>query len=140
MIIEGNENDRSGNATQSQLRQIVEVTGSVQQKRRCQIRLVLAIKLGNQSWRCGEAQPWSPRACVNDGKTQRFVPPRVIQIKMKSAANQKSIVRLLKKLSVACFGDAQIFLGFLVIGIQAQRFTELNNGLRDLPLSQVKPA
>jgi hypothetical protein len=59
---------------------------------------------------------------------------------MKSAANQKLIARLPKKLSVACFGDAQIFLGLFVIGIQAQRFTELNNGLRDLTLSQVKPA
>jgi hypothetical protein len=59
---------------------------------------------------------------------------------MKSAANQKSIVRLLKKLSVTCFGDAQIFLGLFVIWIQAQRFTELNNGLRGLPLSQIKPA
>jgi hypothetical protein len=59
---------------------------------------------------------------------------------MQSAANQKSIVRLLKKLNVACFGDAQIFLGLFVIGIQAQRFAKLNNGLRDLTLSQVKPA
>src|SRR6266545_4121555 len=87
-----------------------------------------------------QSQPWSPRARVNHRKTQRFVLPRVIQIKMKSAANQKSIVRLLKKLSVACFGGAQIFLGFFVIGIQAQRFTELNNGLRNLTLGQVKPA
>ena len=118
----------------------MEVTGSIEQKRRCQIRLVLAIKLGNQPWRRGEAQPWSPRARVNDRKTQRLVPPRVIQIKMKSAANQKSIVRLPKKLSVTCFGDAQIFLSLFVAGIQAQRFTELNNGLRDLTLSQVKPA
>ena len=140
MIIERNENDRSGNATQSQRRQIVEVTGSVEQKRRCQNRLVLAVKLGNQPWRRGEAQLWSPRARVDHRKTQWFVPPRVIQIKMKSAANQKSIVRLLKKLSVACFGDAQIFLRLFVTGIQAQRFTELNNGLRDLTLSQVKPA
>ena len=95
---------------------------------------MLAIKLGNQTWRRGEAQPWSPGARVNYRKTQRFL-PRVIQIKMKNAANQKSIVRLLKKLGVACFGDAQIFLGLFIIGIQAQRFTELNNGLRDLTLS-----
>ena len=87
---------------------------------------MLAIKLGNQTWRRGEAQSWPPRARVNHRKTQRFVLPRVIQIKMKSAASQKSIVRLLKKLSVACFGDAQIFLGLFVTGIQTQRFTELN--------------
>lgn len=118
----------------------MEVTGSVEQKRRCQIRIVLAIKLGNQTGRRGKAQAWSPRARVNHRKTQRFVLPRVIQIKMKSATSQKSIVRSLKKLSVACFGDAQIFLGLFVTGIQAQRFAELNNGLRDLTLSQVKPA
>ena len=100
---------------------------------------MLAIKLPNQTWRGGEAQPWSPRARVNRRKTQWFL-PRVIQIKVKSAANQKSIMRLPKNLSVACSGDAQIFLGFFVIGIQAQRFTELNNGLRDLTLSEVKPA
>src|SRR5207248_9884588 len=128
------------NATQSQRSQIVEVTRSVEQKRRCENRLILAIKFRNQAWRGGEAQPWPPRTRVNHRKTQRFVLPRVIQIKMKNAANQKSIVRLLKKLSVACFGDAQIFLGLFVIGIQAQRFTELNNGLRDLTLSEVKPA
>src|SRR5207249_11017974 len=120
--------------------QIVEVTGTVEQKRRCENRLMFAIKLSNQTWRGGEAQPWSPRARINHRKTQRFVLPRVIQIKLKSAANQKSIVRLPKKLSVACLGDAQIFLGLFVIGIQAQRFTELNYGLRDLTLSQVKPA
>jgi len=136
----GNIVDSNGNAMQPQRRQIVEVTGSVEQKRRCENRLVLAIKLGNQTWRGGEAQPWSPLARINHRKTKRFALPRVIQIKMKSAANQKSIVRLLKKLSVACFGDAQIFLGLFVTGIQAQRFTELNNGLRDLTLSQVKPA
>jgi hypothetical protein len=59
---------------------------------------------------------------------------------MESAANQKLIVRLPKKLSVACFGDAQVFLGLFVIGIKSQRFTELDNGLRDLALGQVKPA
>ena len=100
---------------------------------------MLAIKFRNQTWRGGEAQPRSPRAHINHRKTQRFL-PCVVQIKMKSAANQKSIVRLPKNLSVARFGDAQIFLGLFVIGIQAQRFTELNNGLRDLTLSQVKPA
>jgi hypothetical protein len=44
-------------------------------------------------------------------------------------------MRLLTKL-VACFSDLQIFLGFFVFGIQAQRFSELNNGLRDLALTQ----
>ena len=101
---------------------------------------MFAIKLLDEACRRGEAQPRSPRARVNHRKSQRFVLPRVIQIKMKNAANQKSIVRLLKKLSVACLGDAQIFLGLFVIGIQAQCFTELNYGLRDLTLSQVKPA
>jgi hypothetical protein len=140
MIVERDEDDRSGNAARSQRRQMVEVTGSVEQEWRGEICFVRTIELGDQTSRRGETQPWAPRAGVNHRKTQRLVLPRVIQIKMKSAANQKSIVRLSKKLSVACFGDAQIFLGLFVIGIQAQRFTELNNGLRDLPLSQVKPA
>src|SRR5207302_9719007 len=100
---------------------------------------MLAIKFRNHTWRGREAQTRSPRARINNRKTQRFL-PRGVQIKMKSTANQKSIVRLPKNLSVACFGDAQIVLGLCVIGIQAQRFTELNNGLRDLTLSQVKPA
>src|SRR5439155_3371453 len=98
------------------------------------------IKLGHQTSRRREPQSCTPRARVNHSKTQRLAPPRVIQVEMKSAANQKLIVRLPKKLSVACFGDAQIFLNLFVIGIQAQRFTKLNNGLRDLPLGQVKPA
>ena len=140
MIIERNENEWSGNATESKRRQIVEVAGSVEQERRSEIRFVLAIKLGDQTSRRREAQPWAPRARVNHRKTQRLVPPRVIQIEMKSAANQKLVVCLPKKLNVACLCDAQIFLGLFVIGIQAQRFTKLNNGLRDLTLSQVKPA
>jgi len=140
MIIERNENERSSNATQSKSRQIVEVTRSVEQERRSEIRFVLAIKLGNQTRRRREAQSWAPGACVNHRKTQRLVLPRVIQVEMKSAADQKLIVRLPKKLSVACFGDAQIFLSLFVIGIEAQRFPKLNNGLRDLTLGQVKPA
>src|SRR5207237_754272 len=118
MIIERNENERSSNATQSKRCQIVEVTRSVEQERRSEIRFVLAIKLGYQTWRRGEAQSWTPRARVNRRKTQRLVPPRVIQVEMKSAANQKLIVRLPKKLNVACFGDAQVFLGLFVIGIE----------------------
>ena len=140
MIIERNENERSSNATQSKSRQIVEVTRSVEQERRSEIRFVLAIKLGHQTRRRREAQSRAPCACVNHRKTQWLVLPRVIQVEMESAADQKLIVRLAKKLNVACFGDAQIFFGFFVIGIEAQRFTELNTGLRDLTLSQIKPA
>jgi len=140
MIVEGDEDDWSGNAARSQRGQVVEVAGSVQQEWRRKICFVRTIELGDQTSRRGETQSWSPRARVNHRKTQRFFLPRVIQIEMESAANQKSIVRLPEKLNVACFGDAQIFLGLFVIRIQAQRFTELNNGLRDLPLSQVKPA
>jgi hypothetical protein len=140
VVIERNENEWSGNATEPKRRQIVEVARSVEQKRRSEIRFVLTIKLGDQMWRRREAQPWAPPACVNHRKTQRLIPPRVIQIEMKSAANQKLVVCLPKKLNVARFRDAQIFLGLFVIGIQAQRFTKLNDGLRDLTLSQVKPA
>jgi hypothetical protein len=103
----------------------------------CFVRL---IKLSNQPWRRGETQPWSPVARVNYRKTQRSVPPGVIQVEMESATDQKLIVCLPKKLSVACFGNAQIFLGLFIVGIQAQCFTELNDRLRDLALRQVKPA
>ena len=140
VVIKRNKNERSGNATESKRRQLVKVAGSVELERRSEIRFVLAIKLGDQTSRRREAQPRAPRSRINHRKTQRLVPPRVIQIEMKSAANQKLVVCLLKKLNVACFGDAQIFLGLFVIGIQAQRFTKLNNGLRDLTLGQVKPA
>ena len=101
--------------------------------------LVLAIKVGDQTWRRGKAQPRSPCARFNDRKTQRSV-PRVIQVEMKSEAEQKLIVRSPKRLNVACFGNAQIFFGLFVIGIETQCFTKLDNGLRDLTLSQVKPA
>jgi len=74
---------------------------------------MLAIKLGHQTWRRREAQPRSPRARVNHRKTQRFVPPRVIQIKCRARPTKNQCVRLSKKLNVACFGDAQIFLGLL---------------------------
>src|SRR6266478_570462 len=119
---------------------MVEVARSIKQKGRREIRLVLPIELGNQTRRRGESQSQAPIPRVSNGQSERFIPPRVIQVEMKSAADQKLVVRVPKKRSVACFGDAQVFLSFLVIGVQAQRFTELNNGLRDLALGQVKPA
>jgi len=48
---------------------------------------------------------------------------------MTDATDQRLLARLRKKLSVARLGEAQIFLGIFVIGVKAQRFTELNNGL-----------
>jgi len=114
----------------------VEVARSIKQKGRREIRLVLPTELGNQTRRGGESQSWAPIPRVSHRQSERFIPPRVIQIEMKSAGNQKLVVRVPKKRSVACFGDPQIFLGFFVFGIQAQRFTELNNGLRNLALTQ----
>ena len=118
----------------------MKVAGAVKQEWRAKICLVFAIELLDEPSRGRKTQLQSPCARVNHRKTERPVRPRVIQVQMKSAADQKLIVRLPKKLGVASFGDAQIFLGLFVIGIEAQRFTELNNGLRDLTLGQVKPA
>src|SRR6266403_2943403 len=47
---------------------------------------------------------------------------------MTDATDQRLLARLRRELSVARLGEAQIFLGIFVIGVKAQRFTELNNG------------
>ena len=96
----------------------MKVARPVEAERRGEIDLMLAIKLFDQPWRRREAQMRFPVSCLNQWKADRLVRPRVIQIEMESASDQKSIVRLLKKL-VARFGGAQIFFGFPVIGIQA---------------------
>src|SRR4029434_328305 len=94
MVIERNENERASNSTQSKRSQIVEVTRSVEQEPRSEICFVLAIKLGNQTWRRGKAQPRPPRARINYRKTQRLVPPRLIPRENKSGAQQKVILGL----------------------------------------------
>ena len=107
----------------------MEIARSVEQERRNKVPFVFAIELLDQTWRRREAQPWSPCTRVNQRKAQWLIAPRVIQIEMKSAADQKLVVRFPKKLGVARFGDAQIFLGFLVTRIKPQCFTKLDDGL-----------
>src|SRR6266404_5863936 len=68
---------------------MVEVTRSIEQESLREIRLVLPIKLVNQTRRRREPQSRAPIACISNGQSERFIPPRVIQIEMKSAAGQR---------------------------------------------------
>lgn len=102
--------------------------------------LILPIKLLNHPrWR-GKAQSCAPVPCISNRQSKRFISPRVIEIEMKGAIRQRSAVGCRKNLSVCRLGNAQVFLRFLVIWIQAQSFAELHHGLRDLTLSQVQLA
>jgi len=78
MIVERNQHDRFSHAAQSKRGQIMEVSRPVKQEGHREIRLVLPIKLGNQAWWRGEAQTRPPFTGVNHGKSQPFIPPRVI--------------------------------------------------------------
>ena len=70
---------------------MVEVARSVEQERRREIHLVLAIELFDELWRRREAQKRSPLSLVNQRKTERLGRPRVIQIEMKSAGKQNQL-------------------------------------------------
>ncbi len=56
---------------------------------------------------------------------------------MQSPAGQRSAARGRKKLSIGRLGSLQVFLGFFVLWIEPQRFTKLNQGLRDLALTEI---
>src|SRR6266545_671493 len=62
----------------------MKVARAIKHERRREVCFFLAIKLGDQRRRRGEAQLWSPDARVNNGQAQRFTGPRVIQIEMQS--------------------------------------------------------
>src|SRR6266480_569001 len=117
---------------------MVKVSRSVEQKRRREIRLVFLIKLGDQARRRGEAQSRAPSARVSNGQSERFIPPRVIQIQMQSPAGQRSAACRRKKLSIGCLRGMQVFLSFFVTWIKPQCLAKLNHGLRGLALGQIK--
>src|SRR5438132_14323935 len=119
---------------------MMKIARAVEQERRCQIRLVLTIKLFDQLWRRGESQLRPPNARVDYDEAGRFVRPRVIEIEMKNAVGQRLAVRGWKKFGIGSLGNPQVFLGFLVVRIAPQRFIELDNGLGDLTLGQVHSA
>src|SRR5438270_14027466 len=59
---------------------------------------------------------------------------------MKSAIDQKSPVRGWENVSIGGFGNAEVFLRFLVVRISPQRFIELDHGLGNLTLSEIHSA
>ena len=54
MIVERDEDDWFGDAAKSQRRQIMEIAGSVEQERRCEIPFLFSIKLNDQARRRGK--------------------------------------------------------------------------------------
>jgi len=88
MIIERNEDDRSGNRTQSERRQVVKVAGPVEQERSCEIPVSLAKELFDQPRGRGKTQARAPTPRISYRKARRVVRPRVIEIEMKRAIFQ----------------------------------------------------
>ena len=72
---------------------------------------------------------------VHHRNAARFVRPRVVEIEMKSAIDQRSPVRGWESLSIGGLGNTEVFLRFLVVRISPQRFIELDHGLGNLTLS-----
>src|SRR6266568_5625441 len=68
----------------------MEVARSVKEEMHREIRLMLPIKLGNQTRRRREAQSRSPFACFNHRQGERIIPPRVIQIEMFEMFHQSA--------------------------------------------------
>ena len=95
---------------------MVKVAGSVEQKWRGEIRLLLPIELFDQTRRRGETQPRPPTPRISYRKADRLIRPRVIQIEMKSAANQKLGARWENSASLAFamlkFSSASLYPGF----------------------------
>ena|SRR6266446_5494749 len=89
VIIEGDKRDRLRETPNPECSQIMKITGAVEKKWRRETRFVFVIKLGDQTRRCGEAQFRPPLSCVNNGQAKRLIPPRVIQVEMESAADQR---------------------------------------------------
>src|SRR5215510_14210213 len=96
---------------------MVKIARPVQKKLRCKVRLVFAIEAFDQAWRRGKAQTRSPTSGVHHRQAARFVRPRVIEIEVKSAIGQRSPMRGWEKIGVGGLGNAQVFLGFLVVRI-----------------------
>ena len=80
MIVKRDENHRLGDASNPKRSQVMKITGAVEYKRERELRFVVAVKLRDQTQRRGEAQFRPPMACINNGQSKRFIPPRVIQI------------------------------------------------------------
>ena len=77
---------------------------------------------------------------VHRRNAARFVRPRVVEIEMKSAIDQRSPVRGWENLSIGGLGNTEVFLRFLVVRISPQRFIELDHGLGNLTLSEIHSA
>ena len=103
MIIEGDEDDRFGNRTQSERCQMVKIAGAIEQERRREIlsrapdRIV---RSGAAARRNASAAPNSAHRLQED--RIRFVRPRVIEIEMKRAVAQRSPVRGWENLGIGC--------------------------------------
>ena len=67
---------------------MVKVARAVKQKWR-EPRFKFAIELVDQAWRRGEAKFRPLLTRINNGQAKRLIPPRIIQIEMQSAGNQR---------------------------------------------------
>src|SRR4029453_3333087 len=89
VIIKRNERRGLRETPNPERSQIMKITGAVEQKRGRQTPFVFAAKLGNQTRRRRETQLRPPNAGINNGQTKRLIRPRVIQIEVESAADQR---------------------------------------------------
>ena len=88
MIVQRNDNHGLRHSPDPKRSQMMKVARAVKQKGR-EPRLKFAVELVDQARRRGETKLRPPLAPFNNGQAKRLVPPRVIQIEMQSAGNQR---------------------------------------------------
>jgi len=89
VIIEGDKGDRLGDTLNPERSQIMKIARAVEQKRGRKLYFIFSVKLSDQPRRRGETQFRSPTARIDNGQIKRLISPRVIQIEVESAANQR---------------------------------------------------
>ena len=89
MIVERDNGDRLGDTPNPECSQIMKIAGTVKQKRGRKLWFIFLVKLGDQPRRRGETQFRSPIARIDNGQVKRLISPRVIQIEVEGAADQR---------------------------------------------------
>src|SRR4051812_43119965 len=118
MIIEGDENDRFGNRTQSERSQVMKVAGAVEQERSCEIPLPLYKELFDESRGRGKTQTRTPTPRIAYRKPGWVVRPCIIEIEMKRPVAQDHRCAAGKSSASAAFATRRFSSASLYPGLR----------------------
>ena len=126
MIIKRNQRDRFVGLSKPQSRQMMKVARTVENEF-AEMRLDLAIKLFNRSWRGGKTKVWSPFGGINPGQIVCDLAPGIVQIEMNRTCVHHGLRPRLET-RFASRDNAQVFRRTGEIGITHQRFKRPDRG------------